>query len=279
MVKAGWVLAAALLMPTLAFAQTLTNDQVVRLSQAGLGAEAIVAKVRASTTRFDVSTDAMVALRRAGVPDAVIAAMVVSAAGGGAPDRTLDQAAASDPAAPHAPGVYLLQPGPAPRMQRLDPRLADDVRTSSILGWMFSYGLAQLKLTTVLDGPTASVHAETSRPTFYFYFNQPGSGLVRNGMGTMRLGAPSPTEFTLLKLQVAGDVRQVITERIGGAGARPHGPADQSRVAFTAAQVGPGVFSVTPDADLRPGEYAFEVTPTDADNDAPPQFFDFSAAN
>jgi hypothetical protein len=276
--KARFAVALAallLLVATPALAETLTNQQIIRLTEAGVGADAIVAKIRASATEFDVSTDAMVALKHDAVPDAVIAAMVASAAGGGAPGSVLDQSDSADPSAPHAPGVYLLERAPAAGMQRLDPTVADDTKTSSVFGWFFSQGLAPLKVTTVLDNPTAHFRADSGRPTFYFYFNQPGTGLYRKGMGWMRLDAPTPDQFTLLRFDVVGGNRQAITEQVGGALTPPKGPATQ--VPFSATQVAPGVFAVTPDADLGAGEYAFMVTPdSDSDDGAQSRYFDFS---
>ena len=279
MLKFALALVALLLVAAPAVAETLTDAQVVQLSRAGLSADAIVAKIRVSPTRFDISTEAMVALKRDGVPDAVIAAMVASAADGGARGWAEGQGAFADPAAPHAPGVYLLQPGPSPRMQRLDPTLADDTRTTSIFGWFFSYGVVPLKVTTILNGPSARFRADTPRPTFYFYFNQPGSGLYRNGIGTMRLdgSAPSPSEFALIRFQVVVGVRQALTQEIGGLGNPRRGDAARSQVAFNATEIAPGLFEVTPDADLPPGEYAFAVTPaTDGDDGAETRYFDFS---
>jgi hypothetical protein len=57
----------------------LTNADVVKLAQAGLSAETIEAKIAASETQFDTSTDALVTLAKAGVPDRVIRAMVTAA--------------------------------------------------------------------------------------------------------------------------------------------------------------------------------------------------------
>jgi len=278
MLKVAAALAALLLIASPGFAETLTNDQVVQLSRAGLGADAIVAKIRTSDTSFDVSTDAMVALKGLGVSDAVIAAMVTSAAGGGGPVFAFDQSDSADPAAPHAAGVYLLESAPAPRMQRLDPTLADDTKVSSILGWMLTYGAMPLKVTAVLDNPTARFRADTPRPTFYFYFNQPGSGLYRNGIGTMRLDGPTPAQFTLVHFQIVGGARQALIQQVG-VGRPITGGVDSVRVAFGSAEVAPGVFRVTPDAELAPGEYAFVVTPADGDNDAQTRYFDFSTAN
>jgi hypothetical protein len=273
-------LATLLLVASPALAETLTNDSIVQLARVGLGANAVVAKIRASDTDFDVSTRALVALKRQDVPDDVIAAMVASAAGGGAPGSPIDQRDSADPAAPHAAGVYLLQSEPAPRMQQLDPTLADDVKASSALGWILTYGLVPLKVTTVLDNPTARFKADTRRPNFYFYFNQPGSGLYRNGLGTMRLDgpAPSPGEFTLLHFQTVGGVRQALTQQLGFGRDQTGGVGDV-RVPFSYAEVAPGVFEVTPNADLDPGEYAFMVTPADGDDDAQARFFDFSTAH
>lgn len=58
--------------------EVLTNAAVVKLVKAGLSAETIEAKIAASGGRFDVTTDAMVALAKEGVPDRVIRAMVTA---------------------------------------------------------------------------------------------------------------------------------------------------------------------------------------------------------
>ena len=71
----------------------LTNEDIVRLSQAGLGAEVILTKIKASATRFDTSVEQLLALKDAGVEDDVIAAMVNA---GAAAPTTADKAADSD---------------------------------------------------------------------------------------------------------------------------------------------------------------------------------------
>ncbi len=55
---------------------TLGNADIIRLVQAGLSAETIEAKIASSATDFDISTDALVALAGAGVPDRVIRVMI-----------------------------------------------------------------------------------------------------------------------------------------------------------------------------------------------------------
>ena len=68
--------------------ESIDNDDVILLSEAGLEAETIVAKIQTSPTNFDTSVEALVLLKEAGVSDAVIAAMLsASGQGGGQPDR------------------------------------------------------------------------------------------------------------------------------------------------------------------------------------------------
>ena len=63
----------------------LTNEDVVRLANAGIGDAVIVAKIETSATAFDTSVDALLALSEAGIGDDVIAAMVKT--GSAAPVR------------------------------------------------------------------------------------------------------------------------------------------------------------------------------------------------
>ena len=54
----------------------LTNEDIVRLTQAEMGTEVIIAKIQASTTDFDTSVEQLLELKGAGVEDSVLAAMV-----------------------------------------------------------------------------------------------------------------------------------------------------------------------------------------------------------
>jgi hypothetical protein len=54
----------------------LSNDDVIKLTAAGLSDAAIIAKIRSTEASFNTETDDLVALRKAGVSSAVIEAMV-----------------------------------------------------------------------------------------------------------------------------------------------------------------------------------------------------------
>ena len=61
--------------------EVLTNEKVITMVQAGLPANIIVNKIRASKTNFNTSTDELIRLKQANVHDDVINAMVNPNAG------------------------------------------------------------------------------------------------------------------------------------------------------------------------------------------------------
>ena len=65
--------------------EVLTNDSVIGMVKAGLAEGVIIQKIRASQRKFDTSTDGLIKLKTAAVPDKVIEAMITggAAAGGG----------------------------------------------------------------------------------------------------------------------------------------------------------------------------------------------------
>jgi hypothetical protein len=56
--------------------QTFTNDDVIKLVQAQLSESVILAKIKSSTCDFDTNTDALIKLKRAGVSEPVLQAML-----------------------------------------------------------------------------------------------------------------------------------------------------------------------------------------------------------
>src|SRR3546814_6368397 len=70
-----------------AAAETLNNQMVIDLTKAGLGDEAIVAKIEETASNFDLSTTPMIDLKAKGISRAGIAAMIRSSNGSNAPDK------------------------------------------------------------------------------------------------------------------------------------------------------------------------------------------------
>jgi hypothetical protein len=56
--------------------ETLTNTEIVEMARAGLGAAIIVQKINSSGANFDISAKALIELKKAGVSDEVIQAVI-----------------------------------------------------------------------------------------------------------------------------------------------------------------------------------------------------------
>jgi hypothetical protein len=66
--------------PLLFAQQQLNNDSVIKLVKAGLSDDLIVTTINASPGTYDASADGLIALKKAGVSDRVVAAVVAKAA-------------------------------------------------------------------------------------------------------------------------------------------------------------------------------------------------------
>lgn len=252
----------ALGVPTGARAETLTNDMVVSLVQAGLGDDAVIAKVRASAGHYALSTDDLIALKKRGVSGPVIAAMIQAGEQGAVSAKAAFSADSPDPLVPHPSGIYMLADWlPQPRMVRIDPTTSNQSKTGGVLGYAFTGGIASLSIKAVIPNISARVRTGRNRPTFYFYFDEASRGLSQAGGASLWLAGPasaitSPNEFTLVQFDVKKDRRETRVGSMNLAGAKS-GVMDKDRIAFDYEQVTPGVFKVTPRAELAAGEYGF----------------------
>lgn len=242
----------ALCLATAAHAEALRNDDVIALLEAGLGDEAVIAKIETSDGNFDTDTQTLVALRAKGVSGPVIAAMVKRA---GATIRYDD--ASANPKVPHTPGFYMLDNSfDVPRMVKIDPIASTQVKTGGILGYALTGGIASASMKAVLPGATAKRQTSARRPTFYVFFDPPGenaTAVFSTGFGNAIV---SPNEFSLIDLMEKKERREARVGSLNIAGAKS-GVMDKDQIPFTYQQVAPNVFQITPDRSLEPGEYGF----------------------
>jgi len=235
-----------------AHAETLTNDTVVALLEAGLGEEAVIAKIETSEGDFVTDSKTLLDLRAKGVPSSVVAAMVKNASG------TIKYDDASpNPSVPHTPGFYMVDDrSGAPRMRKIDPIASTQTKTGGLLGYAFTAGIASASVKAVLPGGTAQTQTTNRRPTFYVFFDPAGpaqSPVFSTGFGNAVI---SPNEFSLIDLMEKKDRREARVGSLNIAGAKT-GVMDKDQIPFSYEQVSNYVFKVTPDVDLAPGEYGF----------------------
>lgn len=242
-----------------AVAETLDNSKVVDLTKVGLGEEAVIAKIKSSATQFDVSTEALIALKNAGVSSPVIAAMIEASNGANVSANATVSSDSPDPRVPHPSGVYLLADWLAPpKMQVIDPTTSNQTKTGGFLGYALTGGIASMSFRTVVPNAHARTTTQQARPTFYFYFDQAGRSLSNGGSSAIwSAGAvTSPNEFSLVRFKVKDDRREARVGKFNIGGAKS-GVMDEDRIPMIYTAIVPGVYEVKPDRDLPVGEYGF----------------------
>lgn len=94
-------------------AEILDNAAIVKMVSAGLGSDVITLKIERSDGAFDTSTDGLIALKKAHVPDAVIRAMLVKG-DSASPVPPVPAAIAATPVSRPAPAAMPTSPATTP---------------------------------------------------------------------------------------------------------------------------------------------------------------------
>ncbi len=239
--------------------EVLTNDSVLKLIAAGIPEQAIISKIRASNTNFDLSTDQLIALKDKGVSGPVLAAML-DPKPAAAPAQVEFSADSADPAVPHYPGIYLYDPGQK-KMWRIMATSSNQAKTGGILGYALTFGLATMSIKAAIPGKSAKIQTNDKSPEFFFFFDESvprsmqsmGNSIWTSGNGNM---TSSPAELTLVRFNQKSTAREAQVGSVNIAGAK-QGVMDKDQIAFQTQEVRPGVFKVTPNIVLTPGEYGF----------------------
>lgn len=277
------VLALALML-TASFAasaqdETMTNDEVISLTKAGLAGSIIIGKIRTSKTNFDMSTDALIKLKQAGVGDDVVAAMLEAKSGKSAPSSSgaapiMSTGDPNDPMAKHGYGIYFYEETDGQRkMTQLQPNVSGQNRTGgAFTASITPFGLGKVKTKANLPGRSANLQLKTTQPVFYFYLDTSSGGL------NTASGIPSsPNEFTLVRFNQRSDNREVTISKTNSWGGKG-GLSDEYVVPLKAEDLGNGIFRITPGIDLKKGEYGFYLVNSGNSNvnaGIGSKFFDF----
>lgn len=228
--------------------ETLTNQSMIDMVKLGFGDPIILSKIKTSNNNFDLTTNALMELKKNNVTDAVISAMME-----GASDPTRKVIDMNDHRNPHRPGVYYYDE--KGMLVELLPTVASSAKTRNTLGAAMSYGIAKAKV--VSQVPEASARKQFNQvPKFYFYFNQQTVAFDQQSIGYYGFtSASSPSEFLLVRMDVKKGVREVL---IGSANnyTSESGIDQRQAIHFELVSVAPGIFEVSTNA-LGDGEYCF----------------------
>ncbi len=256
MIKLYKAIALSLLMTCgAANAETLTNDSVIMLGKAGLGTDAIIAKIKSSASSFDLTTNGLIALKSANVSDAVIAAMLSVAQNNISEKSNLDFKYAANPAEIHPSGIYLLENWNVnPVMQQLQPdRITESVLTKAeLVKSAATWGLIKAKAFGRLEGLESSVRSPNQQPKFFFYFDKSTVGIE-----AATSVATSPSDFFLLKFKQKNGLREMFLGKGNQFGSR--GLISRDSIKFTSKRLSSTSYEVSFAEPLEKGEYAFTL--------------------
>ncbi len=258
--------AMAIIISSAAAAETLNNDSVLSLLNAGLGDEVVIAKIKSSPSSFELSTETVIILKQRGVSGPVLAEMITASAVAAQPAMSIDS---PDPMVPHPSGIYLAG---GEKMTRIESTTTRQARTSGMLGAVLTSGLSGMRIKAGVNGPKANVSTDKASPVFYFYFDQADQGLGASGGAVT-----SPQEFSLIRFETKKDKREAVIGSVGLGGTKA-GLRDKDQHDFEVTQVKPGVYKVVPTLPLKSGEYGFIAGGVGAGANATFRVFDFTVA-
>jgi hypothetical protein len=193
----------------------------------------VIAKIKSTATKFDLKTDSLVSLKKAGVSDKVLEAMV--AAGSGSAPTT--GAMPAPPAPAMAAGalkntdvIYQLVGG----------KYVEMFATSANLETNMAF--FQSKSEVVLEGKKAQYRTTDKQPVFLSTYSSTDAPLVRLKQGddhndrNLKIGSGAFMPF---------------------GGTQKMGVRNEDKIPVTIERDPRGFYKVTPSAALPPGEYGF----------------------
>ncbi len=224
------------------FAQSrkgLTNDDVIQLVKAQLQEKLIIRTIETQANSFDLSSQGLVALKNAGVPDTVLGAMLeAQAKGQSAPASPRDpftgglSAPSGDMPAglPAELGVFVKGEKGWVRLDETAGKREQDKSFATRLT-----GFGSLKFKAIYKGSSAAVQLSDGSPTFYIRTAVPMDGGV------------------ILRFDVKKNSREV--EYASMSSAQYQDLPGDAAVPVTTRQIASGVFALQARSHLGPGEY------------------------
>jgi len=247
--------------------EPLTNDSIVKMVKSGLGENVILSMVKSQPAKYTLAPDDLIALKAAGVPDSVVAAMVEKSTGGGVPGGSRATGATpvagavaagdpNDPMSPHDSGIYLYAKdrNGEYKLIVLEQASYQGSKTGGFLATSLTYGIKKAKMKAVIPGQHASIHTPDSEPVFYFYFEDKAAALGKGGFGAGSIS--NPQQFALVKLEVTKSSRETVIGEFGAFGTSS-GTREKSMVSFKSEKLRAGLYKVVSNGPMQPGEYCF----------------------
>jgi hypothetical protein len=219
--------------------QGLTNGDIIKMQSAGLSENIILASVNGQPAAYDTSTDGLLALKKAGVSDAVVAAMISrnAAMKNGVANPAGTNMSASVPSGPppgvDEVGVYYQDKNKA---WHSVPSEIVNTKSGGVLKSIASDGIVKGDTNGHIKGAESATKLTTGSNLLIF--------MPENF---------SASDYILVKLHKNSDNREF--RAMTGGVFHSSGGASKDAVEFGSQKLAPHVYELTFGAPLSPGEY------------------------
>lgn len=224
----------------------MNNDSVIKMAKAGLSDDVIVGSINGQPGNYKTSADDLIALKKGGVSDKVIAAMIAKSSGGSAPAPAPALAPGAPPATGAGPvsevGVYYKK---GDVWADLNPEVVN-FKTGGVLKSIGTAGIVKGDVNGHLNGD----HSPNALKT-------PIEILIYTPEGT------AATEYQLLRLHEQKDSREFRT--MTGGVFHASGGATRDSIPFENKKIAPRTYQIILPADLGTGEYGI-LPPSSGDS-------------
>ena len=215
----------------------LNNDAVVKLAKSGVGDELVVATINAQPGNYSLTTDDMLALKKAGVSDKVIGAMIVKAnAPAAAPAAAPAGPAAANPAVAGVDEVGVYYKDRSGKWVPMSPEIVN-YKSGGALKSFATNGIIKQDRNGHIEGETGKI-AVTKPVDFLFYVSE----------GT------AAEEYILLKLRPSNGKSREFRSQTGGVIHSSTG-ATRDNVEFTPIKIAPRMYQISLPTSATTGEY------------------------
>lgn len=246
----------------------LRNQDVIDLYAGGVSRDVITKKIQYSESDFSLTTEALIELKNAKVPDPLVKVMMV-------PKRATLQS--SNPnliagvLAPHpdfpipvrskfgTPGLYYEEyKNNQPKYEELEPTTTNQNKSGGLgeaVANSATRGLSGTTQRVGLANPSANFIIEDNRPVFYFVF----SGTTRKNINEVAEsifdGVASPNDFTLMRVKPNNRGREFVIGRETSVSSSSG--FSEGAVPFRFKKISNVLYKIYFDQEIAAGEYAF----------------------
>ena len=226
----NFLLASALVVLFSIFAsaqEPLTNDSIQKMAKAGLGDDVIVSMIQSQPGHYDLTPDTMVALKKDGLSDKVLAAMAAKSSAPPA-EKMKDEFEDLDV------GVYH-------KVKDVWTMISTEPvnwKSGGVLKSIASQGIVKGDVNGRMQGPTSATK-----------MNTPLEFLIKAPDGI------EATDFQLVRLHVKSDAREFRT--MTGGVIHSSGGSSRDQIQFQQTKIAKRTYKITLPDTAPPGEYAF----------------------